>query len=403
MFFSATIKDSTGRRRDVTCEAENESAAIAALRAGGGLVLKIKPLENRDSLPPWWHFQWIYPMTSFDLEIALRQISSMLKSSVTLLEALSATEEQSRNLQSRRVWANVKARILSGMSFSDAMAKDKSHFPEIVVQLTKVGEHSGELDKSLLKGAEHLEAKRNLRSMVINALVYPCMAILMALGVSVFLVVAVIPKIAAFLQSGGATLPPITQFLIDISDWVVKNGMKILIGVAGVVGVWFLARWTKAGREAEDSFLLKIPVSGKILRLSATAIFARTMETMISSGVNLIEALKIAARLMSNERYKRRVLNAHEEIIKGSSFSNALKEAPEFMPMLRRMVSVGESSGSITETLGETARFHEMMMSVLIKRLNVVIEPVIICITGAIVGFVYIAFFTAVFSMANAN
>lgn len=401
--FKVIGRDANGVKKEILCEADSIASASEKIRSEGVLVLNVSEVKDEEHSIPIWHPARFLRMSSFDIEIGLRQISSMLKSGVPLLEALRTAQEQARNVNGQKTWKDIHDRILSGSSFGDALDEKRKKFGDITVQLARVGEQTGELEFSLEKAAEHLEARRNLRTMVVNALIYPFIAVILAIGVSAFLVVSVIPKIAAFLQSSGANLPPITQSLIDISNWVISNGVYILLALASVVGGWLLVRISETGRELQDVFLLKLPVTGKVMRLSATALFARSIETMITSGVTLLDSLNVASKLMSNTRLRKRIITIHEETVNGRTFSNALKDAVEFMPMLHRMAAVGEMTGSLASNLGETARFYEMMLAILIRRFSVMIEPVIICITGIIVGYVYIAFFTAVFSMANAG
>ena len=401
--FKVIGRDENCVKKEILCEADSIASASEKIRSEGVLVLNVSEVKDEEHSIPIWHPARFLRMSSFDIEIGLRQISSMLKSGVPLLEALRTAQEQARNVNGQKTWKDIHDRILSGSSLGDALDEKRKKFGDITVQLARVGEQTGELEFSLEKAAEHLEARRNLRTMVVNALIYPFIAVILAIGVSAFLVVSVIPKIAAFLQSGGASLPPITQSLIDISNWVISNGVYILLALASVVGGWLLVRISETGRELQDVFLLKLPVTGKVMRLSATALFARSIETMITSGVTLLDSLNVASKLMSNTRLRKRIIAIHEETVNGRIFSNALKDAVEFMPMLHRMAAVGEMTGSLASNLGETARFYEMMLAILIRRFSVMIEPVIICITGIIVGYVYIAFFTAVFSMANAG
>lgn len=399
-FFSATVKDVAGNRRTLLREADSAADVVSQLRAEGLLVLEVETARGPGVLPPAFHPAWLLPMTSFDVEMGLRQIASMLKSGVSLLSALQTTGEQGRNARSCRAWLRVRDRVLSGASLGDAFAEQAKRFGELAIRLARVGEQSGELDLALTRAAEQLEARRSLRTLVVNALVYPCLALVMTIAVTVFLVMVVIPKIASFLQASGAALPQMTQMLVDVSEWFVANGLVLLAGCLGVVVGWLLLRTSARGRELEDVFLLKIPVSGKILRLSGTAVLSRAMQTMIASGVSLLDSLDVAAKLMANRRLRRRLETVHDEVMKGTALAVALQSAVEFLPMLSRMAAVGEVTGALAETFGETARFHEMMLGVAIKRFSVLIEPVLIVVTGTIVGFVYIAFFLAIFSLA---
>ena len=200
-FYSAKVKDAEGARREILREAESAADAAAQLRAEGYLVLDVGEAKGQGGMPGAWHPAWLLPMTGFDVEMGLRQAAAMLRSGVSLLAALETVGAQARRPRAARAWRRVHDAVLAGESFADALAGQK--FSELVVRLAGVGEKSGELDVALARAAEQLEARRALRSLVANALVYPVLAILMTAGVVTFLVVAVIPKIAAFLQASG--------------------------------------------------------------------------------------------------------------------------------------------------------------------------------------------------------
>ena len=403
MQFEVTARDLAGVKRTFSRESETREALMLELRAERLLVLSVRELAERGDLPPLWHPAWLKPVTGFDIEMGLRQLASMLRSGITLLKCLATVEEQAFSLRARKAWKAVKEHILHGGSFAEALEAQPKRFGEIVVRLAEVGERSGELEHAVSRAADQMEARRNLRTAVVNALMYPSLAVMMAIGVSAYLVIAVIPKIGEFLQAGGGTLPPVTQALMDFSLWIKANGLIVLAHVACVVAAWIAVRLYPAGREIEDVFLLRLPVVGRILRLSGTALFARSMQIMTESGVPLIDSLATGARLMSNRRFRRRVAEAHDDVMRGKALAESLEPAVEFMPMLRRMAAVGEVSGSLPESFGETARFHEMLLAIAIKRFGMLIEPVMIVVTGGIVGFVYIAFFMALFAIAGTN
>jgi type IV pilus assembly protein PilC len=342
-------------------------------------------------------------MTNFDVEMGLRQIASMLKSGITLLNAIGTVGEQATCPRAMRTWRGVAAAVLSGESFAGALGKYPKYFDEIVVRLVEVGEKSGELERTVTHAADQMEARRNLKTSVVNALVYPLTAVVMAVAVSTFLVVTVIPKVAEFLQSSGTALPPVTQALMDFSAWVNDNGVTIIVSLVLVLAVWFTFRIFPFGREIEDAMLMKVPITGRILRLSGTALFARSMQILTESAVPLLDALSTVARLLPNKRLAHRVKSAYESILRGSTLAESLSGAVEFTPMLRRMAAVGEVGGSLPDAFGESARFHEMLLAIAVKRFGMLIEPVMIVVTGGIVGFVYIAFFMALFAIAGTN
>lgn len=400
MVFQVTAKDPRGITRTFVREATDAASLGAALRAERWLVLAVEPRQaprarRRGGLSA------LLPMRGFDVEMGVRQLASMLKSGVTLLEALGTVGEQAMRPRVTAAWLRVRDRVFAGSSFAAALAVEGNRFGEITVRLAEVGESSGELEKALARAADQLESRRSLRTQLVNALVYPLIAVAMAVAVSVYLVAVVIPKIGEFLSSGGAQLPPVTQALLDVSAWLNAYGMMIGAGLAAAVAVWTAVRFWPPGREAEDAGLLRIPVTGRLLRLSGTALFARAMQIMVESGVTLLDALSTGAGLMGNRRFRRRVADVREAVVRGSTLEQALAPAVEFMPMLRSMAAVGEKTGSLPEAFGETARFHEMLLGVAVRRFGMLIEPVMIAVTGGIVGFVYVAFFMALFAIAG--
>lgn len=406
-FFEATVRTSAGKRERVKRIAATQREATSSLRDEGHVILSVKELSEdgaaSGSLPPPWHPSWLKPMGPFDIEIGFRQLASMLKSGVSILVALETVAKQAMSPRASKVWFNLYEMVSSGISLSSALSKCNGIFSAVTIELVKVGEQAGELDSSLLHASRQLESQRNLRSMVVNALTYPIFAVVMALSVSVFLVVSVIPKIGDFLQSGGASLPAITQLLLDISEWIRINGLLLIIFTVAFLAFIAALKMTSAGRLFLSTVLLRIPVVGNIQRLSGTASFARAMEMLVQSGVTLVEALDVVRPLLSNARLSLCVRDAYEAVIRGETLASVLRKPGAFTPMLGQMVAVGETSGSLPEAFGEVARFHESMLKVTIRRFSVTIEPIMIIITGLIVGFVYLAFFLALFSMASAG
>lgn len=406
-FFEATVRTSAGKREKVKRIAATQREATSSLRDEGYVILSVKELSEDGaasrSLPPPWHPSWLKPMGPFDIEIGFRQLASMLKSGVSILVALETVANQAMSPRASKVWFNLYEMVSSGISLSSALSKCNGIFSAVTIELVKVGEQAGELDSSLLHASRQLESQRNLRSMVVNALTYPIFAVVMALSVSVFLVVSVIPKIGDFLQSGGASLPAITQLLLDISEWIRINGLLLIIFTVAFLAFIAVLKMTSAGRLLLSTVLLRFPVVGNIQRLSGTASFARAMEMLVQSGVTLVEALDVVRPLLSNARLSLCVRDAYEAVIRGETLASVLRKPGAFTPMLGQMVAVGETSGSLPEAFGEVARFHESMLKVTIRRFSVTIEPIMIIITGLIVGFVYLAFFLALFSMASAG
>ena len=203
------------------------------------------------------------------------------------------------------------------------------------------------------------------------------------------------------IAEGDGELPEVTQALIGVSDWIGQNGLAVAAWAAGIAAAWWLVRRTAAGREWTDAVLLRLPLSGKILRLATTATLARSLSILLESGLTLMDGLEVARGLFRNRRISRRLKESREQIMRGSSFASTLEGAKEFMPMLARMAATGEATGTLGTTLAGVADFHEAQLKTAIRRFGMLVEPALIFVVGGIVGFVYVAFFMALFSLAG--
>ena len=400
--YQYSARDRLGALREGVATAATAEALAGELRGQGLLVVRIAPVAPPARAPffSFSPFAWL-PMARFDVEVGFQQLGAMIHSGLTLLVALRTVAEQARRARAAALWRTVAERIERGDTLSGALAAEGRRFPDYVVQLIRVGESSGELDAMLARAAEHLEQSRNLRLMVLNALAYPAMVVALALGVSAFMVMGVIPKIERFLAGSGRTLPALTQTLLEISAWLRNNLPETAVGVlaAWLAGI-LLYRWPP-GRWGLDAASLRIPVVGAVLRTAGTAIFARGMGILLESGVGLIESLHVAERLVRNRALSRRIAAAREAVTRGETLAAGLSGHRDFLPMLPRMVAVGEATGALGRTLSDVAAFHEGQLVALVRRLGVVIEPILILAVGGIVGFVYVAFFVALFSLAT--
>ena len=334
-----------------------------------------------------------------DVEIGLQQIASMLRSGLSLLEALRTAAEQGRGKGASRLWEGIAGRIETGLSLGEAMEAARA-FDEYTRALVRVGEQSGELDGALERAAKHMEQERATRAMLANALIYPCLVLVLTGAITVFLAVKVIPEVEEFLLQGKEGLPAITVALLDFSAFVREKGTTLLLGIAAAAaGCWLVWQWGP-GRLAWDRLALRVPLTGHLARVAGTAQLARGLSILLESGIPLLDALETSASLLGNRAMSGRVRAARKRVAEGAPLSEALGEAGEFPPMLAKMTAVGEATGTLSATLAETARFHENELVGAVRRLGIFIEPVLILVVGGIVGFVYAAFFLAMFSLA---
>lgn len=398
MTWRAEIRTPAGERREVEVEAVDRAGALAAARREGGVVLGLREggAGRKRRRPGGW-----LPMKKQEQETGLRQIAAMLKSGLPLLDALrTAGAPGGGGGRSARTWGDVAEGIERGRSLAEAM-EDTGKFDVYTLALTRVGEQSGELDTTLRQAADAMEKRRENRALVVNALFYPVTVGLLTAAVVWFMMTKVIPQMRDFIAEGEGELPEVTQALIDASEWIGRNGLAVAAWLAGAAVLWWLVRRTSAGREWTDAALLRLPLSGTILRLSTTATLARSLAILLESGLTLMDGLEVARGLFRNRRIARRLEDSRERIMRGSSFAATLEGAKEFMPMLARMAATGEATGTLGTALAGVADFHEAQLKTAIRRFGMLVEPFLIFVVGGIVGFVYVAFFMALFSLAG--
>jgi type IV pilus assembly protein PilC len=341
------------------------------------------------------------PATGFDTELGLRQLATMLEGGLTLTTALKTCADQARRPAMALVWNDIFTRIANGQTFAEAAAAHPRRFSTVVIQLIKAGEQSGTLPTVLEQAADQLERRRDLIFTLTSALMYPTFAVVLSIGVAMYLVVGVVPEIGELVKSQGKALPPITQALLDVSDFLTAHIGKIGVGfVLTVVALVVLHRNPATG-PTFDRVLLRLPIFGKLLRLAGTAMFARGLALLLNSGVPLLDALSTAGGLLGNRAMANRTAAAREALMVGRTLAPRLLEGGEFLPMLGRMTAVGEETGALAEVLESVAKFHEKQLAGAIKTMSALIEPVVTVVVGGIVGFIYLAFFMALYSFAG--
>ncbi len=399
--FSYLARDSAGRAQEGLLEAVSHQGAVESLRGRGWRIVR---LETRAEQADWRQtaaryldpLSWL-PTRSLDIELSLYQIAVMLRSGMTLLSSLKTVADNTRKTRFRRVWEEVIEAIQDGASLTEAMSAHRC-FPPLVIQLVRVGEQTGTLDAVVERAAATLERRRLVFTNLLTALSYPVIVLLAAIGVAVFMIVKVIPELQKFLQAMGRKLPPLTQALLDVSAWLQTYGLQVSVGlVAAAIGGW-LVYATPGGRLAVDRLVMRVPIVGNVLRLAATAGFANSLGILLRSGVTLLDGLRTVELLHRNQYLARCVGQARESVLRGGDLASGLGARHAFSPLLPRMVAVGEAAGTLDEVLAELTRFHEAQLQIAIRRLSALIEPAIIVVVGGIVGFVYIAFFVALFS-----
>lgn len=396
--YSAIYPD--GKERKGSIEAMDIEMATSAIRQQGLFVSTIKEVGGISANGGFKEF--VGRNTSprnRDMVFFFKQLAFMLRAGLPIIQAL----EISVNQFTGRLHYAIKDMIVelqNGSPLSRAMRNQKQVFPSIAINLILAAESTGALEAVCQRLATYLEKKAALKSQSITALIYPAILLTVSIGVIIFLVWKIIPKFAKFLAGKGKALPASTQFLIDASDFVVKNGLYILGGVVLFILAIVLYYMSQQGRLALDRFVLKIPVVGKLLMNGAMAELTWSLSMMLRSGVTVYDSLKTCGNVIANKVISNKIHYASEQILAGRELSQSLK-GKEIPDLVIQMTTVGEKTGTLDQILQELGFFYEERLAESVKRLVALIEPMMILIMGGLVGFVYYAFFQALFALTG--
>ncbi|HKE00516.1 MAG TPA: type II secretion system F family protein [Planctomycetota bacterium] len=397
--FAFEARDLAGRRHAGVRAAASAIEAADALRRLGWLVLDLKP---HSAAAPRRPRRGRRPAQR-DVEAALRQLGLLLRSGLTLLEALRVAAEHARRPSMSRRLSEVADRIEAGASLAEALELHPREFPPVVRELVRAGEASGTLDALLERAASDLERQRELRSSVLQALFYPSIVLVLTGAVTMILLLEVIPVLETFLASSHRKLPAMTEVLLGASRGLREHFAAIAIVTAAVIfGVVALDR-APSTRPAMDRLLYRLPIVGRVRRLASTVLFARTLGVLLDSGVHVVAALRLLEGLLPRPVAARAIASARAHVLDGRALHEGLAGAASFTPLLPRMLAVGERSGQLSPMLAEAAHLHDAELRAWLKRASALIEPVLTVAVGTIVGFVYIAFFLALFAVAAAR
>jgi len=336
-----------------------------------------------------------------DVTVMTRQLSTLVGAAIPLVDALSALYEQLDSPPLKKTIAQVRDAVNEGASFADALSHHKRVFPELYVNMVRSGEASGALDIVLLRLADFLEGQHRLKARVASAMIYPLLLLTVALAVLFYLLTAVVPKIVGMFDSMNQILPLPTRILIGLSSGLQAAWWLILLIIAA--GWYAVRRWraTPAGAYRFDRFKMRLPLFGKLTTKVAVARFARTLGTLLASGVPIIEALGIVKAVVLNRVLEQSIENTAREVTEGASIAAPLKSSGVFPPILVHMVGVGEKSGRLEEMLLKAAQAYEEDVETAVNTLTAVLEPVMILFMAVIVGFVVMAILFPMLEMST--
>jgi type IV pilus assembly protein PilC len=387
--------DRKGKKVKGKAMAANEAAVRADLRRQGVVPSRIKK-QKKGLLGGGGK------ITPGDIAIFSRQLATMLAAGIPLVQSFEIVGTGHENAAMQKLILAIKGDVEGGSSLAEALAKHPLHFDDLFLNLVEAGEQAGALESLLDKIATYKEKTEALKKKIKKALTYPAAVLVVALVVTTILLIFVIPAFEDLFQGFGADLPAFTRMVIDLSVFVRQQGwyLAILIGSA-ISAFFYFKKRSRAMRHWIDRMSLKLPVIGSILQKASIARYARTLSTMFSAGVPLVEALESVAGATGNIVYERGVLDMRDEVSTGQRLQQAMENTGLFPNMVIQMIAVGEESGSLDDMSAKVADFYEEDVDNAVDNLSSLLEPLIMAILGVLVGGLVVAMYLPIFKMGS--
>jgi type IV pilus assembly protein PilC len=385
-------RDRKGQKVKGRTVAQNEQAVRGELRRQGIAATRIKKQSTGARTGG--------RVNAGDIAIFSRQLATMLGAGIPLVQAFEIIGAGHDKPSMQKLLLEIKGDIEGGTSLHEALAKHPLHFDDLYVNLTEAGEQAGALESLLDKIATYKEKTEAIKKKVKKALFYPTAVLVVALIVTTILLIFVIPQFESLFKGFGADLPAFTQMVINLSRFVQSKGIYILVVVGA--GVWFFLYTYKRSRKTReflDRMMLKFPIIGPILNKAAIARFARTLSTMFSAGVPLVEALESVAGATGNILYEDATMKIRDEVATGQRLQRAMENTGLFPNMVVQMIAVGEESGSLDAMSAKVASFYEEDVDNAVDSMSSLLEPLIMAILGVLVGGLVIAMYLPIFKL----
>ena len=408
--FQFIIKDAKGARSEGVIKATSMDEAVDKLTREGGTIISVKSAgegayKGRMSLFDRLMltiYKWRTGVSLKVLVFFTRQLSTMFSAGLTIEKALSNLEQGEKNQKFQKVLRRLANGIKKGFSLSEAMEQHPGVFNPLYVSLVKAGEVSGTLHTVLDELSEYLEKIEDTRRKVGSAMIYPAFIVAFLIGIIIFMFYWIIPSFSATYDSFNAELPGPTLAAIAISDFLRHNAFFAFLMVIGLIMAFFLFYLTDRGRYVIDSFVLKLPVIGPLLKNSIMSNFSRTFSILMASGVPIMDTMELVENVVQNGVVEAAVRKSRVMVKEGYSVAGACKKTGVFPPTLLQLIQTGEETGDMDKLLGKAAEFYEKLVDSVIERLTSLIEPILIIIMAAVVGSIIITIYLPIFNLGLA-
>lgn len=405
--FKYAAKGPGGKTVEGTVDAADRNEAVAELRKQNLVVIRVEQAGGnskaaRPAGAKKTSFFSAGPSASKnELVLFTRQLSTMVGAGLALLESLDVLHDQAESPGMRKTTEMLVSEVRNGVDLSAAMEKCPKAFDPLYISMVRAGEVSGQMDVILERLADYQEASEHLRREIRSAMTYPCISMVLVLGITAFLMLGVVPGFRAVFDSMDAELPGITQFTLNTAEFMKSHWGLCFGGFFGILAALFLYSRTESGGWFFDRLFLRVPVFGQLLRKVCLARFSRTFATLIRSGVPIMATLDIVAETSGNRVVTKAVLDSRESVRAGNLLSEPLMKAPVFPPMVVRMIAIGERTGSLETLLEKIAEFYDAQVKAAVKSLTSMIEPILITVMGVIVGGVVMSVFLPILDIVG--
>jgi len=387
--------DRKGKKIKGKSMAANEAAVRADLRRQGVVPSRIR--KQSKGL-----FSGTASIATSDIAIFSRQLATMLSAGIPLVQAFDIVGNGHENAAMQKLIMAIKADVEGGSALAEALSKHPLYFDDLFVNLVEAGEQAGALETLLDKIATYKEKTEAIKKKIKKALTYPAAVLVVAFVVTIILLIFVIPAFEDLFQGFGADLPAFTRMVIDLSEFVREKGWALAIMAGGAVAAFlYFKKRSRPMRHFLDRMALKAPIIGPIMQKASIARYARTLSTMFSAGVPLVEALESVSGATGNIVYEVGVLQMKDEVATGQRLQQAMENTDLFPNMVIQMIAVGEESGSLDEMSAKVADFYEEDVDNAVDNLSSLLEPMIMSILGVLVGGLVVAMYLPIFKMGS--
>lgn len=388
-------KDRKGNKSKGELTGANLALVKAQLRKQGIIPDKVKK-------KPKPLFGGSKKITPFDIAMLTRQLATMMKAGVPLVQSFDIVADGLENKGLQELVMNIRNDISSGTSFAGALRKHPKYFDDLYCNLVDSGEKAGALEQMLDRIATYLEKTETLKKKVKKAMTYPIAVVVVAIIVTAILLVKVVPQFESLFQGFGAELPVFTQMVVNLSEWLQKWWFIVLLGIVAVIFLFKESRRrSKKFSDLVDKYVLKLPVVGEILDKSAVAKFGRVLSTTFAAGVPLVDALDSVAGATGNAVYRDAIMNIKNDVASGTQLQASMRQQDIFPVMAVQLTAIGEESGNLDEMLAKVAEHFESVVDDMVDNLTALMEPMIMAVLGVLVGGLIVAMYLPIFQMGQ--